>query len=113
MPKYINADEVLLEESEAYTKLKQSVSNDINNDISAQIIIRYVRKQLQQLLDDVPAADVAPVVHGEWISNDLGGYKWAFHCSLCGFVDGYPFNDRFNFCPQCGAKMEVADPDKS
>lgn len=113
MPKYINADEMLSEESEAYTRLKRSVINDINNDVSSSIVIRYIRMRLQQLLNDVPVADVAPVVHGEWISNDLGGYKWAFHCSLCGFVDGYPFNDRFNFCPQCGAKMEVADHDKS
>lgn len=49
--------------------------------------------------------DIVTVKHGEWISNDLGGYKWTFHCSLCGFVDGYPFNDRFQYCPHCGAKM--------
>lgn len=49
--------------------------------------------------------DIVTVKHGEWISNDLGGYKWTFHCSLCGFVDGYPFNDRFQYCPNCGAKM--------
>lgn len=43
---------------------------------------------------------------GEWISNELGGYKYAFYCSECGWVDGYPFNDRHKFCPNCGAKME-------
>lgn len=60
------------------------------------------------VLFKAPAADVQEVRRGKWISNDLGGYKWAFHCSLCGFVDGYPFNDRFNFCPHCGAKMEAS-----
>ena len=44
---------------------------------------------------------------GEWISNELGGYKYAFYCSECGWVDGYPFNDRHKFCPNCGAKMKA------
>lgn len=43
---------------------------------------------------------------GEWISNELGGYQYAFHCSECGWVDGYPFNDRHKYCPNCGAKMK-------
>ena len=54
----------------------------------------------------VDAVDVAPVRHGRWDSNDLNGYKWAFACSECGWVDGYPFNDRHNYCPNCGAKMD-------
>lgn len=52
------------------------------------------------------AADVAPVVHGYWIDNGANGYKWAFICSRCGYVDGHPFDDRHNFCPSCGAIMD-------
>lgn len=63
-------------------------------------------EEIQQIRQ--PASDMQKVKHGEWISNDLGGYKWAFHCSLCGFVDGFPFNDRFEFCPHCGAKMDAS-----
>lgn len=62
----------------------------------------YIQKQL----DAVPAADVAPVKHGRWIDNGFNGYKWAFVCSRCGYIDGYPFNDRHDFCPNCGAKMD-------
>ncbi len=54
----------------------------------------------------LPAADVEPVVHGRWLDNRADGYKWAFICSRCGYVDGHPFGDRHNFCPNCGAKME-------
>ena len=43
---------------------------------------------------------------GEWISNELGGYKYAFYCSECRWVDGYPFNERHKYCPNCGAKMK-------
>lgn len=61
---------------------------------------------IAEKIDNVPAADVAPVVHGEWKSNGLGGYAYVFVCSQCGYVDGYPFNDRHKFCPNCGAKMD-------
>lgn len=57
-------------------------------------------------INEIPAADVAPVVHGYWIDNGANGYKWAFICSRCGYVDGHPFDDRHNFCPSCGAKMD-------
>ena len=56
--------------------------------------------------ENLPAADVAPVVHGRWISKNNHGYEWVFVCSNCDYVDGYPFNDRPNYCPNCGAKMD-------
>ena len=61
---------------------------------------------VKRVLTDIPAADVAPVVHGRWISKNPHGYEWTFVCSNCGYVDSYPFNDRHNYCTNCGAKME-------
>ena len=60
-------------------------------------------------VENLPAADVAPVVHGRWISKNHHGYEWVFVCSNCGYIDGYPFNDRSNYCPNCGAKMRGID----
>lgn len=57
-------------------------------------------------LDDLPPADVRPVVRGRWIS-DGDGYHWVYVCSVCGWKDGYPFNERHNFCPKCGAEMQI------
>lgn len=45
----------------------------------------------------IPAADVAPVVHGRWIKGSLNPY-----CSEC-FVE---CRDETPFCPNCGAKMD-------
>lgn len=56
-------------------------------------------------IENFPVADVVPVVHGQWISKNDHGYEWIFVCSNCDYVDGYPFNDRPNYCPNCGAKM--------
>ena len=67
------------------------------------------------MIEDMPAADVAPVVHAHWQP-----YEDTVQCSACGFgtfMDGYFFvhgecthaNDRsfrFSFCPNCGGKMD-------
>lgn len=69
---------------------------------------------VDDMLDEVECfqpSDVAPVVHGLWISKNPHGYEWTFVCSNCGYVDGYPFNDRHNYCPNCGAKMYGGDND--
>jgi hypothetical protein len=53
-----------------------------------------------ELVLTVPAADVVEVRHGEWIS----GYDTV--CSVCKIdVDVYNA-ERFNYCPNCGAKMD-------
>lgn len=44
---------------------------------------------------------------GEWIPQG-GGFSWVFKCSCCGWVDGYPFNKRHKYCPNCGADMREA-----
>lgn len=54
-------------------------------------------------LRNMPAADVAQVVHGEWV-EDIDDMK----CSVCKERWNYCDNDtyRFVFCPNCGAKMD-------
>lgn len=48
-------------------------------------------------------ADVAPVVHGKWIW--CGADKWndCYECSECGKLA----TDDSNYCPNCGAKMDL------
>ena len=63
------------------------------------------------MIEDMPAIEAKPVVHGRWISKNHHGYEWVFVCSNCDYIDGYPFNDRFNYCPNCGAKMDEKEND--
>ena len=63
-------------------------------------------EKFEEAILKIQVADVAPVVHGRWISKNPHGYEWTFVCSNCDYVDGYPFNDRHNYCPNCGAKMD-------
>ena len=84
--------------------------SDCTNDKSLDCPLCQLRRPFAEI-SKIPTADVQEIRHGRWISNDLGGYKWAYYCSECGWVDGYPFNDRHKYCPNCGAKMKGGDGD--
>lgn len=57
------------------------------------------------VLYDLPAADVAPVVHGRWVDNGIPGSMLS-GCSVCGFTCGAY---SFFYCPNCGARMDGED----
>lgn len=68
------------------------------------------------IVHTVPAADVAPVVHGRWVNEDFPENLATVHdmaqCSVCGELShkaehGYAILSKF--CPNCGAKMEKED----
>lgn len=55
-----------------------------------------------------PAADVAPVVHAQWIEDGSG----IIICPEC--KRGYNLIAKFtNYCPACGAKMDGGDSDEA
>ena len=60
------------------------------------------------LIRQLPAADVAPVVHGEWLPvSDDDQYEGEYYCSVCNAEEFFPDNAPFApFCWHCGAKMD-------
>lgn len=69
------------------------------------------------LLREIPPADVAPVVHGEWIGTWGDGYAEdeegnpqivyeEFECSRCGCVHHADGEPEWDYCPNCGARMD-------
>lgn len=59
------------------------------------------------LIDEIPAADVAPIRHGHWIRVSLIG---VFECSECGgqiiVTDSKFAKEVCRWCCHCGAKMD-------
>ena len=58
-------------------------------------------------IEQYPAADVRPVIHGTWKEfgepNENGRYEvWYWKCSNCNKIG----LNSYNFCPYCGAEME-------
>ena len=65
--------------------------------------------ELENALNRIPAADVAPVVHERWEKH---GSKWqCTGCKVLMSIDGTPQENLLYYCPNCGASMdkEVAD----
>lgn len=64
----------------------------------------------RKLIEEAPAVDAVPVVHGRWIPTYHKYYnrdgecliadEW--HCSECGAFQ----RDTRNYCPNCGARMD-------
>lgn len=82
------------------------ILEDIDN---AQTVEAYPFEQVQELikLNQQFAQEIERLKRpqGEWIPQG-GGFSWVFKCSCCGWVDGYPFNKRHKYCPNCGSEMK-------
>lgn len=62
------------------------------------------RPVTDKIIDDIPAADVAPVVHGRWMESGP-----LLECQSCGEIYsrlGGNAGKLWNYCPNCGAKMD-------
>lgn len=58
------------------------------------------------VIEDAPAADVAPVVHGRWIEKSALARKIYFECSQCGAQENKHTAIKGYYCWRCGAKMD-------
>lgn len=57
------------------------------------------------MIEDAPAADVAPVVHGRWIEKKTAVGRY-FECSNCGAHENKHTAIKGYYCWRCGAKMD-------
>lgn len=66
-------------------------------------------------IEGLPAADVEPVRHGEWLRTDD---DWSslvtIQCSACGGEWCFEVDEDvhllgYNYCPGCGCKMDLED----
>lgn len=65
----------------------------------------------RRLLADMPAADVAPVVHARWIHSRYEDCSEQFELVKCSRCNHEAYAMAFyvrggNYCPNCGAKMD-------
>lgn len=64
---------------------------------------------LCKAIEQQPTIDAEPVRHGKWIKADSQQYFRkhypCFTCSECGYRKDS--QKKWNYCPQCGARMDV------
>ncbi len=96
MPKYIELEKALQrfeEIKKTTTLLKESFYLD----------------GVMAVLETIPAADAAPVVHGKWEFEPESEYLYAsLACSECGWriIEDSNVKEEYLYCPNCGAKLD-------
>lgn len=67
---------------------------------------------LAENVKSIPAADVRPVVRGEWVDAVQGcGDSPHVRCSNCNEYYWRYFS-KFRFCPNCGADMQTPEKEE-
>lgn len=85
------------------------MTSDLIYREDAKVFVRHAcYKKINPIdyLDEVPAADVRPVVRGKWVEDDYGFVR----CSTCGMEWEEPEHPKTNYCPNCGADMREVTP---
>ena len=95
MPRYIDAEKAI-EIAESNKAVLQSLGDIVD---------------IREIVNDVPTADVQPVVHAKWEKPIKPYPYYSWKCSECG-CEEYRQTDRngqyleMKYCPFCGAKMD-------
>lgn len=98
---------------------KEKVINELryNNKVThysddkCEDIVYRTTREMQQLVFEMPAAGVQPVKRGKWIAEnrDSRGYADCYTCSNCqNYTYTYTLmrDCEYDYCPNCGAKMD-------
>ena len=82
--------------------------------IEREAVLEKVSFYDQEMINAIPAADVVPVKRGSFEKVDcftVGNKRYtAYQCSACGAL--YPNVDGFQFCANCGARMNAEEREK-
>lgn len=85
--------------------LYKEVTEKYHDILLGMYPFNYIAYDMARLIKTAPTADVVEVKHGEWIKdNNFSQIVNKYKCSLCGVEDIVLHH---NFCPNCGAKMDL------
>ena len=91
----ISRSELLLEMAAGCVPLDVKGISGVTGDEST--IYDYIK--------NAPSVDAAPVVHGRWIHDNNNRYG----CSECMAREIMSYRNPKNYCPNCGAKMDLEE----
>lgn len=86
---------------------REAVEKFIEDGLNNQDVAKRFGHDAIEIMAEVhymPAADVAPVVHGRWVTHYRSGTPVAegYVSTCCDMWN----NHKRNYCPNCGAKMD-------
>lgn len=91
-------------------------ADKLKTELKVSGIVDFYGAQIIHKIDNMKPADVQEVKHGKWIKEWRDGFvdgkrNYVLICPYCNFsyLDnqcGFIVPEHFNFCPNCGAKMD-------
>lgn len=97
MAEYIDRDAV-------YTAFANACTDVLERASEIYYIAGFSYEHVIEILDNIPAVDVAPVRHGRWGTHS--DRPDSLICSVCNCGFDMWKHDPHNYCPNCGAKMD-------
>ena len=106
MADYISRDDVL----------RKFIEGDGHDDDRFTEGYNFAVQEHREKVNKIPAADVQPIRHGQWVCNEELYYNGMTKCSCCN--EEYYTEDiqnlqgdlrTVNYCPNCGARMDLND----
>lgn len=76
-----------------------------------QSAAKHYSRAVECVIEQEPAADVAQVQRGQWKPVGFTFMGKCMDCSKCGYRIATSIGRDWNYCPKCGAKMEVPNDD--
>ena len=82
--------------------IEKAVAPEITTIGDHETIGVFTRESIEQIVSNLPAADVAEVRHGRL--NFLQEDRVWCYCGVCSVCGNYV--QAWNYCPNCGARMD-------
>ncbi len=81
---------------------------DSKREINRVYKMMELCKAVRAVAMDCPTVDAVPVVHARWEPRaDVPGFVRCSHCRDCNIYEDWPDGKKWNYCPNCGAKMDT------
>ena len=91
------------------------ISRDAAKKILSMMLTDNAAECACNLIDSVLPADVEPVRHGRWVRiDDDWNSLTTYQCTACDEEFCFEIDEdlpllNYNYCPNCGAKMDLED----
>lgn len=104
MARYIDVDKLLESIKESRLPLPQTGTF---GDHFFKFVDDNIKDTLEEAIKDQPMVELAEVKHGKWTDAYISGVHH-YRCTNCGeYIEAiWTANFDYNFCPNCGAKMD-------
>lgn len=103
MLKYIDADALKDKMFNYYDCVNLNTRKDNYN---GETLMNYeVADMIEDCIDNAPIVDVQEIKHAKW--ETVGNYK--VECTNCHHIRDIKTQCGWNFCPTCGAKIDLED----